>query len=204
MQTFVPSLCFVCSLGRTLVLLVTDSPVLQLTITSLFCSRFFLGPGLPIFSFLLLTVSPPPSCPGLFPQAAPKLQIPLTSFLWQIQFCSLGLILSSPPTHSPSLSRITHCFPQQKEPPICAMNTVPLRKVKISQDFFLKSSFFPLNRESHSFNISTCLFSVLQHKLFPLPGTPTHSSQPASWPTHPTRLQVSLKHHHLQHLVHVC
>ena len=114
-------------------------------------SRFFFGSGIPTLSFLLI-VSLSPSYPGLFPQAAPELQIPLTYCLLSLadQFCPLisFLLSSSPPTHSLFLSWESHIVFQ-------SVSWMP--SSSWAMIFSLKSNLFPLHRENHSFNINICL-----------------------------------------------
>ena len=96
----------------------------------------------------------PPGCPQT--PNSPHFLLSLAE-----QFCPLHLISSALLSPWPFLippPRITHGFPQPKEPPICAM------KCYLSPEtenepwfFFLKSNFFPLHRENHSFNINICL-----------------------------------------------
>lgn len=126
-------------------------------------SRFFLGSGIPNFSFLLI-VSLSPSCPGLLPQAAPKLQIPLTSCLLSLadQFCPLYLIssVSSPPAHSLFLSWESHSISN-----LCHECRLPP-----------EPWFFPWRAIcSHSTEkiilLTLTSASVPQHILFPLPAT---------------------------------
>lgn len=185
-------------LGRTRVLLITDSPVLQLTMTSLFCPSWTWSSHLFISSPHCSTLH---KLPRTFPPGSPKIQIPLASdFLWQI---SSALFISYFPLPLP--------IPHPSPTPCIFINkknhlSVPWMhffswKWKWATIFFSEDHFPQL----HFFTKWIISLSSTCAAVYTVPSVWNNlHTPPTPLMAHTSSTASSLKHHYLWHLVHVC